>query len=139
MKVFTCRNAAGSILLAMLLPVGSANAQLGDILKHGENSGASAGLGNLGSVGSTGNVAGVLEFCLKNNFLGGQEASSVKDKLTGKLPGGAASSDEGYKNGAQGLLKSGEGKQLDLSGGGMKADVTKQVCNQVLSQGKSLL
>ena len=149
MKVFIRRNAIMGILMTMLLPLGTANAQLDNILKQGESTGAKNGLGNLGAAGSalsgqsitagsTGNVAGVLEFCMKNNFLGGSDASSVKDKLMGKL-GGSPATDNGYKDGAKGLLKSSDGKQLDLSGGGMKADITKQVCDKVLSQGKSLL
>lgn len=146
MKIFIHRNVVTGILMAMLLPWNAANAQFGDILKHGGSSGASSGLGSLGSVlpgqsvaaGSTGNVVGLLEFCIKNNFLGGNDASSVKDGLMGKL-GGAPSSDTGYKDGAKGLLKSSDGKQFDLSGGGMKADLTKQVCDKILAQGKSLL
>ena len=150
MKIFTCRNAVTCILMSMLLPLETAHAQLSDVFKHGTSAGGTSGLGNLGvaggalpgqsiTAGSTGNVAGLLEFCIKNNFLSGNDASSVKDKLTGKLPGNSPSSDESYKDGAKGLLKSSDGKQLDLSGGGMKADITKQVCNTVLSQGKSLL
>lgn len=154
MKLFTSHNVVMGILMAMLLPLGTANAQIGDILKGGEkgeeSSGASGGLGDLGgagdilsgqsiTAGSTGNVAGVLEFCIKNKYLGGNDASSVKDKLMGKLPGGSPSSDEGYKDGAKGLLKSSDGKQFDLSGGGMKADITRKACDTVLSQGKSLL
>lgn len=149
MKVFIHRNAIASILMAVMLPLGTANAQLDDIFKRGESTGSSSGLGNLGAAGSAlsgqsitgssaGNVAGVLNFCIKNNFLGGKDASSVKDKLMGKL-GGAPESDKGYKDGAKGLLKGSDGKQLDLSGGGMKAEITKQVCDTVLSQGKSLL
>ncbi|MGT2431125.1 DUF2501 domain-containing protein [Cupriavidus basilensis] len=38
-------------------------------------------------------MAGVLEFCIKNNYLGGAtDAASVKDKLLGKLGGAPASS-----------------------------------------------
>ena len=102
-------------------------------------------MGGLGSAfsggalsGSTGNIAGLLQFCIKNNFLKGEESSSVKDKLMGKL-GGTPAPDSGYAEGAQGLLKSGDGKQLDLSGGGLQAQATKQVCDQVFSQAKSLL
>jgi len=146
MKVFIHRNAVIGILMAMMLPLGSANAQLDDILKRGESSGGAGNLGAAGSAlsgqsitsGSTGNVAGVLEFCIKNNFLGGKDASSVKDKLMGKL-GGSSETDNGYQDGAKGLLKGSDGKQLDLSGSGMKANITKQVCSTVLSQGKSLL
>lgn len=150
MKIFIHRNAVANILMAMMLPLGTANAQLDDILKRGESTGStSGGVGNLGAAGSalsgqsitgssTGNVAGVLDFCIKNNFLGGNDASSVKDKLMGKL-GGSPENDKGYKDGAKGLLKGSDGKQLDLSSGGMKAEITKQVCDTVLSQGKSLL
>jgi hypothetical protein len=90
------------------------------------------------SSGTTGNVAGLLEFCMKNNFLGGTDSSSVKDQLMGKL-GGEPASDSGYAEGAQGVLKSGDGKQVDLSGGGLKAQATKQVCDRVLAQAKSML
>ena len=90
--------------------------------------------------GSTSNVAGVLQFCIKNNYLSGNGASSVKDSLMSKIGGtSAASSDSGYTSGAAGLLKSGDGKQVDLSGGGLKQQVTKQVCDKILSQGKSLV
>lgn len=90
--------------------------------------------------GSTGNVAGVLQFCIQNNYLGGASgsASSVKDALLGKL-GGNASSDSGYTSGSSGILDAGNGNKLDLSGGGLKQQVTKQICDKVLSQAKSLL
>jgi len=58
----------------------------------------------------------------------------------GKLGGrSAGSSDKGYQDSSKGVLKSSDGQQLDLGGGGMKSEISKQVCNQVLSQGKSLL
>jgi Protein of unknown function (DUF2501) len=136
-------------LIAGLLCFSTAHAQLGGLLNQGGNSGAAGGLGSLGSLGSglslqsltsssTGNVAGVLQFCIKNNYLGGS-ASSVKDGLMSKLPGGSSSSDSGYTDGAKGLLNSGDGKQVDLSGGGLKEQITKQVCDKILAQGKSLL
>jgi hypothetical protein len=137
----------------MLLPFSAAHAQLGNLLKGGGSSdgSSSGGLSSLGSMGSaltgqsmtsgsTSNVAGVLQFCIKNNYLSGNGASSVKDSLMSKLGGtSAASSDSGYTDGANGLLKSGNGQQLDLSGSGLKQQVTKQVCDKILSQGKSLL
>jgi len=155
MKASFSRLAAVSILTAALLPA-AAHAQLGDLLKgatQGNGSGGgSGGLGGLAgsggggmpslqslSSGSTGNVAGVLEFCVKNNYLGGGSgAASVKDKLLGKL-GGAPASDPGYSEGAKGILSSAEGGKLDLSGGGLKEQITKQVCDKILAQGKSLL
>lgn len=153
MKVRTYRSTVASIAIAMLLPISVAHAQLGNLLKGGGSSdgSSSGGLSSLGSMGSaltgqsmtsgsTSNVAGVLQFCIKNNYLSGNGASSVKDSLMSKLGGtSAASSDSGYTDGAKGLLKSGDGKQLDLSGGGLKQQVTKQVCDKILSQGKSLM
>jgi len=150
MKLGSYRAASLAIVIAALLPIGAAHAQLSDLLTKGAESSSSGGLGSLGDIGgmlsgqslcpgSTGNVAGVLEFCMKNNYLGGDSVSSVKDSLLGKLPGGSPSSDSGYTSGAQGILNSGDGKQIDLSGGGLKEQVTKQVCDKVLSMGKSLL
>lgn len=57
-------------------------------------------LGKLGSMipggsmtsGSMGNVAGLIEYCMKNNFLGGNSgASGIKDQLLGKLGTGSTS------------------------------------------------
>ena len=159
MKLNVYRTAAIQVLCVALLPVASAQAQIGDMLKsqtgNGLQSGTDSSSGGLGSLsglaggsslqslssGSTGNVAGVLEFCIKNNYLSGDGASSVKDSLMSKLPGGASSSssDSGYQDGSKGVLDSSSGKQLDLGGGGLKAAATKQVCDKILSQAKSTL
>ncbi|HCZ14091.1 MAG TPA: hypothetical protein DHV85_05730, partial [Candidatus Accumulibacter sp.] len=65
------------------------------------------------------------EFCIKNNYLGGNKAASVKDSLMSKLQGGSsASSDSGYSSGAKGILSSSDGRQLDL-GGTKKKRTTK--------------
>ncbi|MCP3023434.1 DUF2501 domain-containing protein [Cupriavidus basilensis] len=152
------RTTAVKILIAALLPVAAAHAQLGDLLKgatQGGTESSSGGLSGLGgslggmsgmpslqslSSGSTGNVAGILEYCVKNNYLGGASgAASVKDKLLGKVGGDSPTSDAGYTSGAKGILSSSDGKQFDLSGGGLKDQVTKQVCDKILAQGKSLL
>jgi hypothetical protein len=145
MKLFSYRTAAAAIFIAALLPVATVHAQLDDLIKKGQSAGSSGGAGSLGSMagglssGSTGNVAGLLQYCIKNNFVQGDDASSIQNKLMGKLPGGSASSDPGYKDGAKGLLKSSDGKQLDLSSGGLQGQATKQVCDHVLSQAKSML
>jgi hypothetical protein len=152
MKAISRHAAAAALLVAALLPTYSAHAQLGDLLDKarsagsgaGGGSGASGGLGGLlggqsMTAGSTGNVAGILEFCIRNNYLKGNAASGVKDALMGKLPGGSAKSDSGYGDGAKGILNSAGGNKLDLGGGGLKAEVTRQVCDTVLSQAKSLL
>ena len=143
------RAAVAGLLLATLLPVASVHAQLGDLLNKARPSGSDSGSGKLDlggalagqslTAGSTGNVAGILEFCIKNKYLSGNAASSVKNALMGKLPGGSAKSDSGYGDGAKGILNSASGKKMDLSGGGLKAEVTRQVCDKVLGQAKSLL
>jgi hypothetical protein len=90
--------------------------------------------------GSIGNVAGLLQYCIGNNYLSGGGASSVKDQLMGKLPGGSQTQDRGYTDGLKGMLHSSQGKQMDLSsGGGLTADVTKKACETVLTQAKSFL
>lgn len=101
--------------------------------------------------GSAGNAAGVIEYCMKNNFLGG-DASGVKDQLVGKLGGEEkAKADPGYTEGLKGMVAGGDGKGTDLSslgGGGdaaggalgdMKGKLTKQACSAVLDNAKSLL
>jgi hypothetical protein len=65
------------------------------------SSGAAQDLGKLGGMipgggsmtsGSMGNVAGLLEYCVKNNYLGGDSgASGIKDQLLGKMGGGSSS------------------------------------------------
>jgi hypothetical protein len=139
------------ISIATLFPAVAANAQPGELLKQRNNAGSSNSLENLGEMGgalsgqlltagSTGNVAGVLSFCTKNNYLSSNSASSVKNSMMGKLPDKSPSSDSGYADGEQGILNGKNGKQLDLSnGGGLKAEMTKQVCDKILSQAKSML
>jgi hypothetical protein len=154
-KQNTIRTTIAGIAIALSLPLlsmSAANAQLGNLLKGaGGSDGSSSGLSSLGSMGSaltggsvtsgsTSNVAGVLQFCIKNNYVNANSASTVKDSLMSKLGGtSAATQDSGYTDGANGLLKSSSGKQVDLSGGGLKEQVTKQVCDKILSQGKSLV
>ncbi|RDE50321.1 MAG: DUF2501 domain-containing protein [Candidatus Accumulibacter meliphilus] len=152
MNVHNAYRTATAILIAAFPPFSATQAQLGDLIKQGGNaaSGASGGLGGLGDLGgalsvqsvtsgSAGNVAGLLEFCIKNNYLSGDKAAEVKNSLTSKLPGGSSSSDSGYKSGKKGILNSSDGSALDLSGGGLKKQATKQICDTVLDQGKSFL
>lgn len=98
--------------------------------------------------GSMGNVAGLLQYCVKNNYLGGASgASGIENQLMGKMGGAAspaATSGADYTSGAKGILQSGDGKSMDLSsvGGGssdMKTKITTKVCDTVLKQGKSYL
>lgn len=74
------------------------------------STGGAQDLGNLGSMipgggsmtsGSMGNVAGLLEYCLKNNYLGGNSgASGIKDQLMGKLGGGSSGATDTSSHGS---------------------------------------
>jgi hypothetical protein len=141
----------GSVLTALAGPL--ADAQLGNLMNQSGAGQGLGGLGNLGGMGSglpggsllantSGNAAGILTFCIKNNYLGGGTASGVRDSLMGKLGDRTASSDPGYLDGASGLLHGGNGQQVSLAGagtGGLKAEITRKVCDQVLNQAKSML
>ncbi|HEY4293184.1 DUF2501 domain-containing protein [Luteibacter sp.] len=100
--------------------------------------------------GTAGNAAGILQYCMTNNYLGGESgAAGVKDKLLGSLGGKSqetATHDKGYLEGAKGLLKSSSGKTLDISGGGgagdsgdLKSQLTRKACDAVLKQGQKMI
>lgn len=97
--------------------------------------------------GSAGNAAGVVEYCVKNNYLGGDAATSLKDKLLGKVNGDDATEADkaDYAEGAKGLVKTGDGQSVDLGKiggdqlGGLKDKVTKKACASILDHAKSLL
>jgi len=133
MNHFTRRGLA----LVLVGVFGCAHAQGLDVLK-GLAGGSSSGAGSMAS-GSLGNAAGVLEYCLKNNYLSGASASSVKDHLMSKIPGGQPASDAGYVDGSKGILTSSDGKKMDLTGSGLKAELTKKACDFVLNQAKSMI
>jgi len=89
--------------------------------------------------GSAGNAAGVVEYCMKNNFLG-SDAGGIKDQLMGKVNAGGEKDKADYADGAKGLLKTGDGKSVDIGQiGSMKQSVTKKACASVLDHAKSLL
>ncbi|ANY16622.1 DUF2501 domain-containing protein [Bordetella pseudohinzii] len=129
-----------ALLLAL---AASAQAQLLDSVKGQLGASTPNNPGGLATLspGTTGNAAGVLDFCIKNNYLAGGDAGAIKDKLVGKLGGGAAKpeADPGYASGIQGILKGKDGKSMDLSGGGLKQELAQKACDQVLQYGKSLL
>ena len=51
----------------------------------------------------------------------------------------AGSTWSALRDAPSGILTAGNGSQLNLSGGGLKAAATREVCDKVLSQGKSML
>jgi uncharacterized protein DUF2501 len=107
-------------------------------------SGAASSLGSLSSItsASTGNVAGIIEYCIKNDYLSSGKAASIKDQLMGKLSSKGdepAQSNPDYLKGAEGILSGSDGQSMDLSEAGLKAAATKQICKKILDQAKSLL
>ena len=95
---------------------------------------------------SANNVAGVLQYCVKNNVLSKASTENVKDQLLNKLgietAAGAESQD--YQQGLGGLLKTGKDQSVDLNnlGSGLtqvKEKVKTKACDVVLKQAKSFI
>jgi hypothetical protein len=130
-----------ALALAAALPSVGATAQLEGLLNKGDRTNGLTGLAGIASApmtsGSVGNVAGLLQYCIKNNYLGGDDVTSIKDQLVGKLPGGTQTQDPGYGDGVKGLLRGSNGNVMDLGGGGLKADLTRKACDTILAQAKS--
>ncbi|CNE74275.1 DUF2501 domain-containing protein [Yersinia nurmii] len=90
------------------------------------------------------NAAGILQYCVQNNVLSANGTTAIKDQLMSKL--GITSTEnaksQDYQEGLGGLLKTGEGKSLDLNNLGT-AQITEKIktkaCDLVLQQGKSFL
>ena len=117
-----------------------AQAQLSDAIKGAVGGGGLGGaaMPSMDSVG-VGNITGVIEYCAKNQFLGG-DASSVSSGLMDKLGGQKkATSAPGYEEGLSGVLGGKSEKKVDLNSPGIKEQLTDKVCKQVLDYGKSLL
>lgn len=132
MKANTIGLAVMGGIVAVFGLVGSAGAQLGDL----KGLAGGADVSSLAS-GSAGNAAGVVEYCVKNNYLDGG-ASGIKDKLMGKMGGDSDKFD--YDDGAKGLVKTSDGKSVDIGQlGSMKKSITKKACASVLDHAKSLL
>jgi hypothetical protein len=142
-----------AVLAASQLPERPARAQFMDQLKGaiggaGQSGTSSNPLGALGAAGGLpsvgqaglGNTAGVLQYCIQNKYLGSGGASSIKDSLMGKVTGsGKSTNDNGFQDGTQGLLHTGNGQNFGLGGDGIKAQITKKICDQVLQHAKSFL
>lgn len=79
--------------LAIVLGLGCSTGSAQDLGKLG---GMLGGGGGSMSSGSMGNVAGLLQYCVKNNYLGGDSgATGIKDQLLGKLGGAGKSPGSG--------------------------------------------
>ena len=126
---------------ALVFAVNAAAQDLGAL----KNAATGGGL-DLGSLtsGTAGNAAGVLQYCISNNYLGGADlanAGSMKDKLIGKLGGqDKADADAGYTAGSRGNVIGGDGKSVSIADmGSLENNLTQQGCKAVLSHASSLL
>jgi len=141
---------ARSTFIALALLAAGASAQANNLLDQlkdqagaaaGSQGGGGSALGNLGfkmpAIGSStiGSAAGVLQYCVKNNYLGG-DAASVKDKLLAKITG-QKQQEKNFESGAKGLLKGGDGKTLNLKMLSSKLKV--KACDYVLKNATSLI
>ena len=113
---------------------------LGGLL--GSSGAASSGmLSSLGvpASGTAGNAAGVITYCMKNNYLNADKAAQVKNQLLGKLGLGQKEEpkDQGYQNGLMGMVTGADGKSFSLDK--VKSDLKEKACDFVLDNAKSLI
>ena len=96
------------------------------------------GLGNLSS-GTASNAAGVLTYCMKNNYLNADKAAQVKNQLLGKLGLGQKEEpkDQGHQNGLMGMVTGADGKSFSLDK--VKSNLKEKACDFVLDNAKSLI
>ena len=118
-----------------------ASSALGGLLG---GSGAAGGLlSSLGvpAAGTASNAAGVITYCMKNNYLNANKAQQVKDQLLGKLGLGTqkqeAPKDQGYLNGLGGMITGSNGQSFSMDK--LKGDLKEKACDFVLDNAKSLL
>jgi len=99
---------------------------------------ANSGIGNsLPAIGANtaGNAAGVIQYCVKNNYLNAASANGIKDKLLGMVTG-QKPQQTGYANGAKGLLMGSDGQSLNLKG--LSGKLKEKACDYVLKNASSL-
>jgi hypothetical protein len=128
----------GVAVIAMLLMAAlPARAQLPGAL-NGLTGGLPGGVPSV-SQADPANIAGLLQYCVQNNYLSSATAGAAQSGLLAKIPGVQQSSD--YAAGSSGLLQTGNGKSFDLGSvtGDLKSQVAKKVCDEVLKHAQSLL
>lgn len=97
------------------------------------------GLGGLAGSGTASNAAGVITYCMKNNYLNADKATQVKNQLLGKLGLGQKEEpkDEGYQSGLMGMVKGSDGQSFSLDK--IKGNLKEKACDFVLDHAKSLI
>lgn len=125
-------SSAGSSGLGGMLGAGAGGA-------GGSSALSALGLGGLASSGTASNAAGVITYCMKNNYLNANKAAQVKDQLLGKLGLGQKEEpkDQGYQNGLLGMVTGSDGQSFSLDK--IKGNLKEKACDFVLDNAKSLL
>lgn len=130
------------------LSLGAHAANWGDTLRQQASSlggGSTAASGMLSSLGvpasgTAGNAAGVITYCMKNNYLNPNKAEQVKTQLLGKLgvtPQQPAPKDPGYLQGLSGMITGSNGQSFSMDK--LQGDLKEKACDLVLDNAKSLL
>ena len=117
---------------------GGGASALGGALGGSADMSALSAMGLTGS-GTAGNAAGVITYCMKNNYLNANKAAQVKNQLLGKMGLGQKEEpkDEGYLSGLSGMVTGSGGKSFNLDK--VKGDLKEKACDYVLDNAKSLL
>jgi hypothetical protein len=128
--------------LALVYATAAAAQDLGALKKAATGAGG-VDLGSLAS-GSAGNAAGILQYCVQNNFLGGADltsAGTMKNSLISKLGGqDKADADPGFAAGLQGNVVGGNGQSTSIADmGSLENQLTQTACKAVLDHASSLL
>jgi len=129
-----------ALLIAALLAAAPAQSldDLSAALGDGKGAGAMGGLPSLDEAGAS-TIAGVLQYCIKNNYLGGAD-KAAGSSLVGKLTGsGQARKDSTFQAGSKGPLDTSGGEAFGLGGSGPRARITDQVCDMVLKHAGLML
>ncbi|MEJ8849994.1 DUF2501 domain-containing protein [Variovorax rhizosphaerae] len=123
-----------ALIASLTLTVAGA-ASAADLLGTLKSQAGNFSMPEMGS-STMGNAAGVLQYCVKNNYLAGGDANAVKDKLLGAVTG-QQPQQEGYATGAKGLLQGTDGQSFDLKN--VSGKLKTKACDYVLKNAKSLV
>jgi hypothetical protein len=121
--------------LAAIALVLGASAHANDLLDGLKSQAANYAMPSIGQ-GTIGNAAGVLQYCVKNNYLSADAAGGLKDKLLGMVTG-QKQQQAGYASGAKGLLMGDDGKSFNLKA--VSGKLKTKACDYVLKNASSLL
>lgn len=108
-------------------PAGSATSGLGGL--GGLLGNALPGVGKVGA----GNAAGLIGYCVKNNYLNADSATSVLGRLTGQQ---GVTTSSGYAAGQAGTVQAGD-QAFSLAN--LKGQLRTRMCDAVLKRGAALL